>query len=123
MARYVWLVGLLLGAATLSLSTSASALNFGLIGGPNTNYAQGVMGGASAEGSGFTRQATTFDNVVIYRASATPTPVCLPILTAQILPGGGILFPPILLVSGPVPADPGLIPFAPAGTVITQGAW
>jgi len=112
-------VGLLLALPSVGLGQ----IKFGLTGSVNTNYAVGVMGGASAEGSGITRLATTDDNIVITRAT-TPLPlVVVPMLTAQILPTGGIIFPPILLWSCPLGPDPGLAPFSPAGTVGTQGAY
>ncbi len=98
-------------------------IKFGLTGSVNTNYAVGVMGGASAAGSGITRVATTDDNIVITRATTPLPPVIVPMLTAQILPTGGMIFPPILLWSCPLGPDPGLAPFSPAGTVLTQGAY
>ena len=122
MGRLAWLVGLLLVAGLLVLPRPACALQFGIIAGGNTNYAVGVMGGASSAGSGIPRQGTAADNVVIYRASLCPPPVCITQLTATV-PGTGIIFPTILLVSGRLFADPGLVPFAPAGTALQDGAW
>ncbi len=80
------------------------------------------MGGASSAGSDIPRQATTADNVVIYRGSTCPPPVCVSHLTA-VVPGVGIIYPAFLLVSGPLCADPGLSPFSVAGTVQQQGPW
>ena len=94
MTRLPLLLVLLCIVGLLAVSAPAFAqLRFGLISAANTNYAQGVMGGASAEGSGITRQATTDDNVVIYRAFAPPPLVCLPMLTAQFVPGYGVILP------------------------------
>ncbi len=123
MKRFALLVPVLLGVGLLALPHPACGLQFGIIVGGNVNYASGVMGGASSAGSGIPRQATANDNVVIYRESTPPPPVFRTALTAQVFPEcGAVIYPAILLIGCPLPPDPGLIHFAPAGTVVQNGA-
>ncbi len=117
-------LALILGLLLLLPSVGLAQVNFGLTGGVNQGWFQGVMGGATQAGSGIPRHVTARDNVVVYRGTTILLPpLVVPALTAQVTPEGGVVLPPVLLISGPLPADIGLAPFSPAGTVATQGAY